>query len=87
VDAGLDQSPDLMHREIIYCHVAEIAVSGSHQSQGIGGRLLHAAEEWGRTMGAAFASLEYHAENERAGSFYQERMGYRPAAITVIKRL
>jgi hypothetical protein len=25
--------------------------------------------------------------NVRAGSFYQQRMGYRPASITAIKRL
>ena len=47
IDAHLEQSPDLMHREMIYCHVAEIAVSGRHQNQGIGGRLLRAAEDWG----------------------------------------
>ncbi len=87
IDAGLQQSPDLMHREIIYCHVAEIAVSGRHQNQGIGGLLLQAAEDWGRKMGAAFASLEFHTENKRAGQFYQKRMGYSPASITAIKRL
>jgi hypothetical protein len=41
----------------------------------------------GAGLGAAFASLEYHAADKRAGSFYQERMGYRPAAVTAIKRL
>ena len=87
IDAGLEQSPDFTHREILYCHVAEIAVSGRHQNQGIGGLLLQAAEDWGRKMGAAFASLEFHAANKRAGLFYQKRMGYRPASITAIKRL
>jgi ribosomal protein S18 acetylase RimI-like enzyme len=87
IDAGLEQSPDLMHREIIYCHVSEIAVSSRHQNQGIGRLLLQAAENWGREMGAAFASLEFHAGNKRASLFYQERMGYHPAAITAIKRL
>src|SRR5690242_17518258 len=47
VDARLERSPDPMHREMIYCHVVEIAVSGRHQSQGIGERLLRAAEDWG----------------------------------------
>ena len=87
VDAGLDRSHDLMRREILYCHIAEIAVSSRHQNQGIGGRLLQAAEDWGRGQGAEFASLEYHTANIRAGSFYQERMGYRPASTTAIKRL
>jgi ribosomal protein S18 acetylase RimI-like enzyme len=87
IDASLEQSPDPMHREMIYCHIAEIAVRCGHRNQGIGGRLLRAAEEWGQKLGAAFASLEYHAANKRASSFYQERMGYRPAAVTLIKRL
>jgi ribosomal protein S18 acetylase RimI-like enzyme len=87
IDARLEQSPDPMHREMTYCHVAEIAVNGRHQNQGIGGRLLRAAEDWGRRQGATFASLEYHAANTRASVFYQRRMGYGVAAITAIKRL
>ena len=87
LDLRLEQSLDPMHREIIYCHVAEFAVSSRHQDRGIGKRLLRAAEDWGRRHGAEFASLEYHAANTRASRFYQQRMGYRPAAITAIKRL
>jgi ribosomal protein S18 acetylase RimI-like enzyme len=87
IDARLDRSPDPMHREMIYCDVAEIAVSSRHQNRGIGGQLLRAAEEWGRRQGAAFASLEYHAANTRVAEFYQRRMGYRIAAITAIKNL
>ena len=87
IDARLERSPDAMHREIIYCHVAEIGVSGRHQNQGIGGRLLRAAEDWGRRQGAEFACLEYHVANTRASAFYQQHMGYRVASITAIKRL
>lgn len=87
IDVRLEQSPDAMHKEITYCHISEIAVRSGHQNQGIGGRLLQTAEEWGRKMGAQFASLEFHAENARAGLFYQGRMGYRPASVTAIKRL
>jgi lactoylglutathione lyase len=87
IDARLEQSPDAMHREMFYCHIAEIAVRCGRRNQGIGGRLLRAAEDWGRRLGAEFASLEYHSANSRAGSFYQERLGYRLASITAIKRL
>jgi len=87
IDARLERSPDAMHRDMIYCHIAEIAVSHRHQNQGIGGRLLQAAEDWGRRRGAEFASLEYHAANTRAGAFYQRRMRYRVVSITAIKRL
>jgi len=86
IEARLEQSPDLMHRQITYCHVAEIAVSARHQNQGVGGQLLRAAEDWGRRQGAEFASLEHHAANTRAIVFYQ-RMGYGPSSITAIKRL
>ena len=87
IDARLEESPDAMHREMTYCHIAEISVCERHQNQGIGQRLLQAAEDWGRREGAEFASLEYHAGNTRAESFYQQRMGYRAAAIKAIKRL
>jgi len=87
IDARLEESPDAMHREMIYCHIAEIAVRCRRRNQGIGGRLLRAAEHWGRQLGAEFASLEYHTANTRASLFYQEHMGYRLASITAIKRL
>ncbi len=86
VDARLERSLDAMHREMLYCHVAEIAVMSRHRSQGLGEQLLRAAEEWGRQRGAEFASLEYHAANTRAGAFYQERLGYRAASLTALKR-
>lgn len=87
VDARLDQSPDPMHKDLVYCHIIEIAVSERNRSQGIGEQLLRAAEDWGRGHGAQFASLEYNAANTRAGSFYQQRMGFRVASITAIRRL
>jgi len=87
VDVRLDQSPDLMHRNVVYCHTEEIAVSDRHKSHGIGSLLLQAAEDWGRKMSAEFASLEFHVENKRAALFYQKRMGYHPVSITAIKRL
>jgi GNAT superfamily N-acetyltransferase len=87
VDARLEQSPDPMHREMTYCQISEIAVSGRHRNRGVGGDLIRAAEDWGRRQGATFAALEYHIANVRAGAFYQERMGYRPAAVIAIKRL
>ena len=87
VDARLEQSPDPMHRHLIYCHVAEIAVSSGYQKQSIGTQMLQAAEAWGRRQGAEFASLEYHLANTRAGLFYRRRMGYCVASMTAIKRL
>jgi ribosomal protein S18 acetylase RimI-like enzyme len=86
VDARLSQSPDPMHRGLLFCHIVEIAVSSNHQSHGIGAQLLEAAENWGREHGAEFALLEYLAANIRAAEFYR-RSGYGVASINVIKRL
>lgn len=87
LDARLYRPFDAMHREIIFCQVSEIAVRRRYQNQGIGGRLLRAAEDWGRQHGAEFGLLEYHTANTLAGRFYQQHMGYRAASITAIKRL
>lgn len=76
-----------MHRGILYCQVTEIAVCRRHRNQGIGGQLLRAAEDWGRGQGAEFAILEILASNKRAGSSYQQRMGYSVASITAIRGL
>ena len=87
VDVRLSRSPDPMHRDLTYCHIVEIAVAVEHQSRGIGERLLTAAEDWGRQRGAQLASLEFLAANTRASAFYQQRMGYRVAAMTAVKPL
>jgi ribosomal protein S18 acetylase RimI-like enzyme len=67
LDAQLQPSHDAMHRETVYCHIAEIAVRCAHRNHGIGKRLLQAAEDRGRQRAAQFASLEYHAANTHAG--------------------
>ena len=87
IDARLEQSLDPMHRDLVYCDVAEIAVAGHDRNKGIGGQLLRAAETWGREQGADYSSLEFHAANTTASRFYQNRMGYRAAHIIAIKQL
>jgi ribosomal protein S18 acetylase RimI-like enzyme len=87
VDVRVERFPDPMLCEMLYCHIVEIAVSLAHQSQGIGEQLLRAAEDWGREHGAEMAALEYLTANTRAGSFYEQRMGYRRAAVKAVKRL
>ncbi|HKT52362.1 MAG TPA: GNAT family N-acetyltransferase [Candidatus Angelobacter sp.] len=87
IDARLFQPQDAMYRETVLCLISEIAVSRRHQKQGIGGKLLQAAEDWGREQGAEFAILEYHPANTRAGRFYQRHRGYRISSLTAIKRL
>lgn len=86
LDARLMRSPDPMHREMLYCHVAELAVSKTNRRHGIGALLLGAAKDWGRHQGAELTSLEYLATNKRAEAFYG-RLGYRPGSVIAIKRL
>jgi ribosomal protein S18 acetylase RimI-like enzyme len=87
VDAWLERPTDAMHVPITYCYVAEIAVAVRHRSGGIGAQLLSAVEDWGRSRGAVFCFLEFNSRNDRAGAFYRDRMGFRDASITVVKRL
>ena len=86
VDVRLERPIDPMHRRIVYCYVAEIAVREELRSSGIGAALMRAAEDWGRANGAEFASLDYVAANTRAAGFY-ERLGYRRASMIAVKRL
>ena len=87
VDAQMLRSMDAMLRASYYCHVAELAVSREHRSQGVGEQLLKAAEEWGRQHGAEVVSLDFHIANVRAARFYQERMGYRVTSNSALKAL
>jgi GNAT superfamily N-acetyltransferase len=85
VDAQMLRSMDAMLRATYYCHVAELAVAREHRSQGVGARLLQAAEDWGRDLGAEVVSLDFHIANDRAGKFYRERMGYRVTSKSAVK--
>ena len=87
VDGWLQRPTDLMHRPVTICFIAEIGVSESARSQGIGALLMQAMEAWGRTNGAEYTLLEYNAHNARARRFYEERMGYRSGSTVAIKRL
>ena len=86
LDARIDRPFDPMYRRMTYCFVADIAVASSHRSQGIGEKLMRAAEEWGRRNGAELVVLEYHNANPRAAEFYA-RLGYRPASVVAVKPL
>jgi ribosomal protein S18 acetylase RimI-like enzyme len=87
VDARLDRPSDPMHREMVFCHVVELAVGRKFQSRGIGAQLLQAAEQWGHQRGAHIALLEHNQANSKASAFYRLRMGYRVTSITLIKKL
>ena len=72
--------PIIKPRKFVY--VDELGVAASHRGQGIGKKLMAAAEEWARAQGIAEIELNVWEENGRAITFY-ENLGYQ----TVRRRL
>jgi GNAT superfamily N-acetyltransferase len=66
--------------------VAELYVIPTHRSRGIGGRLLHAAEDWFRHQGCDSVRIEVFAPNHGARGFY-ERHGYTDWLVSTQKML
>jgi GNAT superfamily N-acetyltransferase len=60
------------------CWVEDLAVSPKHRSQGVGGRLLDAAETWARRRGATHFELDTGLARTDAQRFYKRR---EPATI------
>jgi ribosomal protein S18 acetylase RimI-like enzyme len=67
-------------------YVTFLAVQEAHQSRGIGGRLMLAAEEWARGRGAELIATDTHVRSEAAVRFY-ERLGYETRGVVLRKRL
>ena len=63
-----------------------IAVLSQYRHRGIGRRLMEAAESWARSRGAASITLNCHAANEEAVSFYGS-IGYRTIGLFMVKPL
>jgi GNAT superfamily N-acetyltransferase len=55
------------------CWVEDLAVDPNRRSQGIGGRLLDAAEGWARERGASHFELDTGLAREAAQRFYERR--------------
>jgi GNAT superfamily N-acetyltransferase len=49
----------------------ELAVDPEHRSRGVGAQLLHAAQEWARTHGAAMLLLDSSTARTDAHRFYR----------------
>jgi ribosomal protein S18 acetylase RimI-like enzyme len=66
--------------------VRNLYVAPGHREQGIGARLLDAAEAELAAAGADVVALEALADNEAGRRFY-ERRGYRPHRVELEKRV
>jgi GNAT superfamily N-acetyltransferase len=67
-------------------HVAILAVAREAEGQGLGGALLHAAEEWARARGYRRLTLAVFVDNRRAQALYV-RQGWRPELEIFYKTL
>jgi GNAT superfamily N-acetyltransferase len=53
-----------------------LVVQEAHRRQGIGTRLMEAAEEWARGRGAVIALVDTYVGSPLSMPFYEQRMGY-----------
>lgn len=69
-----------------YVEVQDVEVRAQYQGQGIGQRLMSAADEWARSKGASAVELTVWEFNDRARALY-ERLGFRTINRQMLKRL
>jgi ribosomal protein S18 acetylase RimI-like enzyme len=69
-----------------HAHVEVLAVETEAQGQGVGRRLMDAAESWAKSRGYRRITLNVFTQNERARQLY-ERLGYEPETVRYLKEL
>jgi ribosomal protein S18 acetylase RimI-like enzyme len=67
-------------------YVGELVVADGHDRNGIGRRLMQAAEEWGRRRGLQHLTLETGAANTAARAFYRS-LGYREEEVRLTQSI
>lgn len=60
--------------------IGGLVVDQAHRSQGIGARLVHAAEDWARSRGCQGLTVRANVVRQRAHAFYQ-RLGFREVKL------
>jgi GNAT superfamily N-acetyltransferase len=68
-------------------NVHALGVEKAYRRHGVGARLMHAVEEWGRNRGAVRAVLTTYHASPLSVPFYEQRMGYERRSIVFEKRL
>ena len=77
---------DPIYRPRRYLAVDELAVLTEYRRQGIGQRLMAAAEKWAAERGITRIELNVWQANEQAIAFY-DRLGYRTIRRTMVRDL
>jgi len=86
VTVGLQQDNHLLLQPTRYARIGSISVAPDCQGQGLGRRLMQAAEAWARQRGAPDIRLNVWAFNQRALALYEE-LGYEVRSQVLGKRL
>jgi GNAT superfamily N-acetyltransferase len=68
-------------------YVDALGVAEAYRRRGVGARLLHAVEEWGRGKGAVRSVLTTYHASPLSVPFYEQGMGYERRSIVFEKRL
>jgi GNAT superfamily N-acetyltransferase len=67
--------------------IDSLGTAMAHRRRGVATALVEAAEEWGRSKGAAVSILDTYADSPVSVPFWEERMGYARRAIIFQKTL
>ena len=68
-------------------YVDALGVAEAYRRRGVGARLLHAVEQWGRGKGAVRSVLTTYQASPLSVPFYEQGMGYERRSIVFEKRL
>jgi len=68
-------------------YVDALGVEEAYRRRGVGARLMHAVEEWGRDKGAVRSVLTTYHASPLSVPFYEQGMGYERRSIVFEKRL
>ena len=86
VTVGVQQDNHLLLQPTRYARIGSISVAPDCQGQGLGRRLMNAAEAWARQHGAPDIRLTVWAFNQRALALYEE-LGFEVRSQLLGKRL
>ena len=68
-------------------YVDALGVEEAYRRRGVGARLMHAVEDWGRGKGAVRSLLTTYHASPLSVPFYEQGMGYKRRSIVFEKRL
>ena len=93
VAARLEHPSEAAERQLlrdlgrVRLYVDALGVEEASRRRGVGARLMHAVEEWGRDRGAVRSVLTTYHASPLSVPFYEQGLGYERRSIVFEKRL